>query len=284
MSAILSDFSVTLNQQRWACVLDPTLALSRYGLPLVSRLSEVMELWVVRELWHMLDNTCFYLQQPEALLRYRSPPPKDQPRATIQEILQALREWERIRLETDLTGLKLFWIGDGLSESLLPPEAEPDIVARYESLASSLDRRLNSNETLVSAFRDAAALTATLGSAFILTHLPEGLTVSSPTAICNALNDWEVPCEVVSEHDPWVALERDHLRHLLMQTGLAKLFWAGLRLAVLHLVVPAAATLSGTGIASEALASAEEDLKDFPERQEPRADLWQGAQAFWYPL
>ncbi len=57
MAAVFPDLSLTVSQRRWACVLDPTLALSRFGLLLVKRLGEVMELWVVRELWHVLDNT-----------------------------------------------------------------------------------------------------------------------------------------------------------------------------------------------------------------------------------
>jgi hypothetical protein len=62
MAAVFPDLSVTISQRRWACVLDPTLTLSRFGLLFGKRLGEVMELWVVREIWHVLDNTQFYLQ------------------------------------------------------------------------------------------------------------------------------------------------------------------------------------------------------------------------------
>lgn len=71
MSAVLPDLSVTISQRRWSCVLDPTLALSYYGLALVKRLRQVMEVWVVRELWNILDNTHFYLQDPASLLPNR---------------------------------------------------------------------------------------------------------------------------------------------------------------------------------------------------------------------
>jgi hypothetical protein len=91
MAAMFPDLSVTISQRRWACVLDPTLTLSRFGLLLVKRLGEVMELWVVRELWHVLDNTQYYLQQPASLLADRTPSAK------VQEILCALQEWERVR-------------------------------------------------------------------------------------------------------------------------------------------------------------------------------------------
>lgn len=35
---VFPDLSVTISQRRWACVLDPTLAFSSYGLPLVKQL------------------------------------------------------------------------------------------------------------------------------------------------------------------------------------------------------------------------------------------------------
>jgi hypothetical protein len=44
MAAVFPDLSLTVSQKRWACVLDPTLTLSRFGLLLVKRLGEVMEL------------------------------------------------------------------------------------------------------------------------------------------------------------------------------------------------------------------------------------------------
>ncbi len=42
MAAVLPDLAVTITQRRWACVLDPTLALSPLGLPLVRRLCHSM--------------------------------------------------------------------------------------------------------------------------------------------------------------------------------------------------------------------------------------------------
>ncbi|MGV2390326.1 MAG UNVERIFIED_CONTAM: hypothetical protein LVR29_25005 [Microcystis novacekii LVE1205-3] len=82
---------------------------------------------------------------------------------------RTLREWERLRLETDLGNHHLFWIGDGLGESLLPKETDSSLVSRWEWLARSLDRQIHT-DLLGYAFRDAIALSAALGSAFILTH------------------------------------------------------------------------------------------------------------------
>ena len=291
MNAAIPDLNVTISQKRWACVLDPMLTLSRYGLPLVKQLNEVVELWISRELWNILDNTHFYLEQPESLLfdRFTSISMTAQDRVRVQEIVGALREWERIRMETDLSGLKLFWIGDRLGESLLPPEADSEIVWRYESLAEPLvcsqEDCLPFNEVLWSAFRDVVALTAARGSAFILTQLPEGATASSSPAICDPLRKWGVPCKVISAQDPWAALERDYLRQLIVQGGLAKLFWAGLQLVVLHLLVPAATTAwSESEMASDTLDFTEGSLAELAQRQKSAIDLWQGAQAFWYLL
>ncbi|MCX7595226.1 MAG: hypothetical protein N2235_15995 [Fischerella sp.] len=68
MATLSPNISITLSQQRLTCVLDPSLVLSNYGLSLTQQLGEVMDLWVVRELWHILDNTRFYVQQPESVL------------------------------------------------------------------------------------------------------------------------------------------------------------------------------------------------------------------------
>ena len=91
------DLTVTLQQRRPACVLDPALILSPYGLAL-SRLGEVVELWVGRELWHMLDNTHFYTQQPSLLVDTTTRSTDDA--LASQEALQALLGWEQWRLET----------------------------------------------------------------------------------------------------------------------------------------------------------------------------------------
>jgi hypothetical protein len=77
-------------------------------------------------------------------------------------------------------------------------------------------------------------------------------------------------------------VECDYLRQLIVQAGLAKLCWAGLRLAVLQLVVPAAAALSRPGSLEEIPFSGDEGL--VVQHEGPDFDLWQGAQGFWYPL
>ena len=240
MSAALPDFSLNISHRRWVCVLDPTLALSVHGLPLLTRLGAALEVWVARELWHILDNTHFYLERPEILLAAGG---RGSQAERAQAIVQTLREWERIRLDNDPSRQHCYWIGDSPLESFLPEGIEPDIVWRYEALSVALDQRLpDKGAPLPSACRDTAALAVSLPAAFVLTHLPASDMETSP-AICRVLESGGIPCKEVAADDPWQKQESDLLRQILVQTGLGKWVWSGLRLAVLHLAAPAACTV-----------------------------------------
>lgn len=282
MNAVLQDFSVTIGQRRRTCVLDPTLALSSHGLFVVERLGEVLELWVVRELWRILDNTHFYLRQPDILKPSAYPSAPDPNRAKrSQEIFRALRDWEKIRFETDPNKLKLYWIGDGPCESLLPEELAASTVWRYEALSSSLDNRLAAENTILSAaFRDVAALAVTLPAAIILTHLPE--SGGTAPALCNTLESWGISCRTPAHDDALVRLERDYLRQLLVLAGLAGTCWAGFSPVVLHLYAPAAISLPATA-PYDSLDYADGEPVSLEERLED-SDPWLEAQGFWYPL
>lgn len=181
MSAVLTDFSLNISHRRWVCVLDPTLALSVHGLPLLTRLGPALEVWVARELWHILDNTHFYMERPEILLAAGGQGSQTE---RAQAVVQTLREWDRIRLDNDPSRQHCYWIGDSPLESFLPEGIQPDIVWRYEALSAALDQRLpDQGAPLPSACRDTATLAACLPAAFVLTHLAEE---SSP-AICRVL-------------------------------------------------------------------------------------------------
>src|SRR6266542_2543158 len=139
-----SSFSVAVYTKRRACVLDTYLALSPLGLLLAQRLSTEFDLWLVRELWQILDNTQFYLAQPERLLAVAPEGGAAWPAAPVdaEALRDTLSQWEAARTAHDLTGLRIYWIGDALDESLLPPDADPQVVSRFEMLASSLDARV----------------------------------------------------------------------------------------------------------------------------------------------
>jgi hypothetical protein len=279
------DLSLTLSHRRRACVLDPGLVLCRFGLSLIRRLGDLVELWMPRELWHILDNSQFYLEQPESLCQLDGGERWDQLRWTQakDEIVAAIKVWERIRLESDLSGLKVFWIGDGLSESLVPPGTSSGVVWRYEAFAQSLDRHLKSTGPIACAARDTAALAATLGTAFILTYrTTEGVEAETAPDICKALA-YHMSCELVAKADPIAAIESEYLRHLLVYSSSADLVWSGLHLAVVHLVLPSASILYGTAPSALTDDLAEVEIAS-PAGVDASADLWDGARAFWYPL
>src|SRR5262245_16700552 len=126
MSLLPPSLSLTVETSRRACVLDTRLALSSFGLLLAQRLSSEFELWLVRELWQILDNTEFYLSEPESLTRSRAAANGVAANSIsgTDGIRHALTQWELARTENDLAGLKFFWIGDAVSESLLPSRAD----------------------------------------------------------------------------------------------------------------------------------------------------------------
>ena len=285
MSLEFPDLTVTLQQRRLACVLDPALILSSYGLAL-SRLGEVVELWVGRELWHMLDNTHFYTQRPSLLVDTTTRATDDA--LASQEALQALLGWERWRLENDQAGLKLFWVGDAPSGSLLPAHMDAHIVWRYETLAYALESRAGRMEKLDQeldpAFRDTVALAAALQTSFILARPPlRAQSESQLPPLCTALTHWGVSCALLPDLDPFMHIERDYLRHLLVHAGLAPLIWDGLRLAVVHLWVPGASTLWPAP--REASFDGIDELPEATAAALPADEqLWQSAQGFWYLL
>jgi hypothetical protein len=281
MAAALPDFQVNISHKRWACVLDPTLALSAHGLPLLTRLGAALEVWVARELWHILDNTHFYLERPDVLVTAEG---NGNQADKTQAVVQTLREWERIRMENDPSRQHCYWIGDGPLESFLPEGMEPGILWRYEALTAALDRRLpDQGAALPAACRDTAALAVCLPSAFVLTHLPSSVEKPSSPVICQVLETGGIPCQVVAADDPWQQKESDLLRQMLVQTGLGKWVWSGLRLAVLHLAAPAACAVETPGL--EELDYMGYGLDD-PETPAvgSAVDYWREARGFWYPL
>lgn len=272
-----SGFSIHINQRRWACVLDPTLALSTYGLPLVKHLGELMELWIVRELWHILDNPRFYLHHPDAISSQTLVTPDVQTFSPSDQVIQALKEWERLRTTTDRNSWNIHFLADVIGESCIPPGIETDIIWRWESLAQSLDSHISQNDTAALAFRDLAALAAAR-PARILTHH----THNEPPAICSTFEQWGIPCRQVATGDAIADIECQQFRTLLVHAGLSKFIWAGLNLAVLHLVVPAAATLNSNPSWSDEFSFLE--LEELTTMQTVPSQLWEGAQCFWYSI
>jgi hypothetical protein len=177
--------------------------------------------------------------------------------------------------QTDAVGLGCFFPGHHGSDSLLPEGADHALPERWQSLAASLEhhaRDLPLDRPVAAAWRDAVALAAALPAAPILTLAPAG----SAPAIAEALADWQVARLTTAPRDALWARERRLLRELCAAAGTAKLAWAGLDLAVLHLVVPGAVV---PAVADGAGKDVELDWV-----RAPAEDPWDKARAFWYRL
>ncbi|OUC11779.1 MAG: hypothetical protein B0A82_26705 [Alkalinema sp. CACIAM 70d] len=271
------------------CVIDPVLALSECGIPLIQQLGKRLELWVVRELWNILDSPTFYLNQPElitprGLASERSP---KQERHALETTLSSLEAWAAFRSETDLSGLQLFWLGDSPKESLLPSHRNLELFYRWEAIATSLDCPLEllriRSSILPLAFRDTIALTISLGAAFILSYQSStDFEQHLPPEICRTMEVWGMTCQPLPSDDAVVARERETLHQLLISTGLAKYLWAGTNLIVLHLIEPPG---------SKQLRQPVPAYQDVPTGVDQLAkappltrELWNKTRGFWYSL
>jgi hypothetical protein len=228
-----------------ACVIDPALALSRHGVALVKCLGCVMELWVARELWHILNDTTFYITQPQliaprGMVRERT---VEQEYCVLEETILALKEWEKFRLETDLNGLNFFWIGDSLRESYFPSNRNLNLFGHWESVFKKIDIKLRQSRIkdyiLPSSFQDTIALAITLESATILTYRTSiEYENNLPPEICTILGQWGISCVNLPYQDSIVELERSYFYDLLVRSNGAKFFLSDIHLSILHLLIP----------------------------------------------
>lgn len=236
----LPPLDVSLSSPRMACVLDGEFALSRQGLLFATRLAQEADVWLFRALWQMLDNS-YMLRDMSA----RDPASNGCEAFPSPRILQ---QWEMARLETDIGGLQLFFVGDARHESLLPKEVGKDLVRRFELFADELNalhqQHVNEQQPLYSLTyecrRDTAALAAALAR-----HRPLVFSlcpVEGPAVppLCIFLDDCKIDCCQVSKRQ--AASMRNYLQPIFARTGLAELLWdmegCKQNLAVVHVVAP----------------------------------------------
>jgi hypothetical protein len=96
------------------------------------------------------------------------------------------------------------------------------------------------------------------------------------------LQAWRLPCERVNETSTLVARERDTLTDLFVDAGLSGFLWAGLRIAVMHIVVPG----QGRFMPAHDLVG-DHDPPDFLSddgEPSPVKGPLDDARAFWYEL
>lgn len=287
MAILPSSLALTVHTQRRACVLDTHLALSPHGLLLAQRLSEELNLWLVRELWQILDDTYYYLSNPNKLIP--SLPGKDKIEALCtnpKSVRDVLTQWDLARIATDLSGFKVYWVGDALNESLLPAGTDADLISRFETLAAALESRAgeesNNNEQpdiFSDCFRDTAALTAALipYKGFILTKESAG----AEPLLCTYLKEhFAIPCRMLDRNE--TRLEHDFLNSILARTALSELLWAGLKLAAVHVVAPGAVIMPAK---EKPEVPFQQNFTLPPEDpREHEQDWWEDALCFWYPV
>jgi hypothetical protein len=134
--------------------------------------------------------------------------------------------------------------------------------------------------TLADCARDEAALAVALAprGARILTLLGPD---RAPPALCGRLAEWGLVAHSV-ESRPSAHLERERLLPALARAGVAELAWAGLELAVVHVVAPRAAAIPTFGPPAPTL-GLDDDPTSLNDDDDP-TDCWGDARAFWYPL
>lgn len=267
----------------WSCVLDPAIALSHHGVIIAENLSKEIELWIVQELWNIVNDADFYSDQTELIIPRNITRKK---RAVVAEVIWSLQEWTKTKQEKDLAKLGMYWLGDNLQESFLPKDKPVEFFKQSEALASTLDRRYQQTQTednniLTLAFRDTLALAASLKSAFILTYQPSTDSSDTPPAICKALSNWGISCQVINKRSPIVAMERQYIRQLIVRAGLGKLLLAGVNLAAFHLVIPAVSTSVNLLQHSPSLVKQDNTGERDRERE---SYYWNNVTGVWYYL
>lgn len=289
-AAAAPELSVSVAQRRPKLVLDPWLCLSAFGPALVQRLQAHAELWLVREFWHILDNSHYFMQQPASLLSESAGAPSPNQycalfgpaneagllapdaadgRAGMVGLRKSLEFWDGLRLSSDLLGLRLFWLGDGLSESLIPEAAPPQLHPLHERLVEWLDGRLAPRSPLQCAQRDAVALSMALGDVPILSLAEAG---DVGLELGRFLEKHDVACRRIDDDDALLELERETWRALLVRANCASLVWSGLSLALFHVSSESSLLAADTDVSEQA----EVSLSTFARAQVPRV--------FWHAL
>jgi hypothetical protein len=245
----LPPLDVSLSSRRMACVLDGELALSRQGLLFAMRLAQEADVWLFRALWQTLDNSYMLRDMSERDSGSASNGRDGFPSPRI------LQQWEMARLETDLGGLQLFFVGDARHESLLPKDIGKDLVRRFELFSEELDtlhqQPVDEERPLYDLTYECRRDTAALAAALIrhrplvfslceAAQFPGAESVAAPP-LCTFLRCCGIACQCIHE-ERQVASIRTYLQPIFARTGLSELLWDmkqdGQALAVVHVVAP----------------------------------------------
>jgi hypothetical protein len=260
-----SDYLVSINRRKLACVIEPSLALgSAQGPVLAQRLAFAFEPWLTRSFWQVLDASD---------LMARSSDSADDGRSALPDAT-ALDAWIALRDTTEAGAWTLRWVGDCVPECQFRDAAPVNLLERYELMLAALIGRIEREQALTLQDRigvdirhagvdfmltsvDSLALSACLDGALIL--CVEDGTAEGEEALpapVRALTLARVDALRIdpSSENNLLVTERAVVRAALAEAGIAPLVQALPRLAAVHAV---------------------------HDRTFGDADPWQGAHAWW---
>jgi hypothetical protein len=279
------DLSLTLRQRRLSCVIDPALLLCHAEGPiLATRLARVVEGWLPRSFWQVIDASDWVLGDgSDTGFRGAGCAPADsQPLSKA-----AVRRWMAMRDSTDAGSWPLRWVGDNLAESQVQDSADADIVERTEALVDALAQRLvlpeadpwralchGSGWSSLHGSVDLLSLAAALESTRVLTCIPSGGTEPGPVAALRTAGLAVTALNPLAP-DSLFATERSLLREAMAACGLPILVDRLPALAVLHVGLVDGGSDGGDSAAVTSMV---------PDAGQSLPDPWQGARAWWYPI
>lgn len=272
-----ADVSVQFDQRKAACVLEPALLLSRpVGPMLALRLSAVLEPWLTRSFWQILDSSDLLGMQGFAA------------RSCVDA--QALQRWLAFRERTDSADCTLRWLGDRFAESRVDGAADFTVMERFEVLLEGLQTlhaRLPAQSgpasrgecalgwpgiDMAAGALDGLALSAVLEGAALLCELGS----EAEPGLVTLARRMGLPVRAASEQgtDSLFLVERRVLREAMARAGAAPMLQALPGLAVVHAWVDEDASTAATPLHT-----------DPTEPPSPCAcRTWAGAQLWWYAL
>ncbi|HEY0687384.1 MAG TPA: hypothetical protein VGD45_33945 [Steroidobacter sp.] len=267
-----SDLSLRVSLRKQPCVLDPTLILAHpHGPELAMRLTQVLEPWLTRSFWQIIDSSeLLERQRPFAAA---APAPDS---LHLQTNAAALSSWIALRDRTDASSWPLRWVGDNLIESQLGDDACLEIVERYEHLARALEDRAGPGMSRSHSWHhgihplftalDTVALSATLGGALILCEIPTRDAAPWPVQAMSLSGIQPLRIDQTS-NDSLFDTEREWVRDVLVTAGLSVVAQRLPPLAIVHVLTD-----------DVTVAQIVNDCGDTP------VDPWSSAHAWWYVL
>ena len=254
--------SVKISQRAPICILDARLALAPGGLLLALKLARATQLWLTRDFWTLIDSA-FVLS-----------------RRRRRNDLGELHLWHTAWLAGRLQGA-FHWVGDARRESVLPEDADADLLAHFEQLDAALLQGVDAHNTSLEGMlsdcgRQSISLAAALGplSPIILTLGDEERSRAPPLLSDATTFGLKRVHEVTNVQQ--IALLSENLHQSSSRTALSHARLAGPAVLAVHLIAHNAVALAP---AHEGIDLAEDEMETMP-----ACSPWQDARLYWHRL